>query len=143
MGDALKMAIRVLIADDHAGARAGIAEIIRSCGEDWSVCSEAVDGISAIRLAIEHKPDLVILDVRMPNLDGMEAAYEIRARLPGIPILFYTLLATPALEFAARSAGFEGVVPKPDSAGLVAAMRGVLRHQQPGGQPPSSGPFAT
>ncbi len=127
------MAIRVLVADDHDGARAGIVDIIRRSGEDWSVCSEAVDGWSAVRLAIEHNPDLVILDVRMPKLDGMQAALEIRARLPGIPILLYTLLATPALEAAAQMAGLEGVVPKPDTAALIAAMRRAVRRQQSGG----------
>ena len=77
-------------------------------------------------MALEHRPDVVVLDVRLHHLDGMQAAYEIRARLPKTPILFYTLLATPRLEAASRAAGFQAVVPKPDTAGLIAAIRRVL-----------------
>jgi DNA-binding NarL/FixJ family response regulator len=117
-----RMGARILIADDHEGARAAVADIIGSSGEDWCVCGQAADGRSAVQMALEGRPDLVILDVRMPNLDGMQAAHEIRALMPGVRILFYTLLATPRLEAAARTAGFE-VVAKPDTAGLIAAIR--------------------
>jgi DNA-binding NarL/FixJ family response regulator len=126
------MGVRILIADDHEAARAAIAEMIDACDEDWSVCSEADDGRSAVKLAVEHRPDVVVLDVRMPKMDGMEAAHEIRRRLPGTPIVFYTLLATPRLEAAAHAAGFEAVVAKPDTLGLVAAIRRAVRSTRPG-----------
>lgn len=126
------MGVRILIADDHEGARTAIAEIIDSSGEDWCVCRQAGDGQSAVKLALECSPDVVILDVRMPKLDGMQAAHQIRARLPGIPILFYTLLATPRLEAAARAVGIEAVVAKPDTAGLIAAIRRALEAKSPG-----------
>lgn len=118
------MRVRILIADDHQGARAAIADIIRGSGEDWCICGQAEDGRSAVEMALEGRPDVAILDVRMPKLDGMKAAQEIRAALAEVGILFYTLLATPRLEAAARAAGFE-VVAKPDSAALVAAIRRV------------------
>jgi DNA-binding NarL/FixJ family response regulator len=133
------MGVRILIADDHDGARAAVADIIRSAGEDWSVCSEAGDGRLAVKMALEGRPDVVILDVRMPKLDGMQAAHEIRARLPGVPVVFYTLLATPRLEAAARAAGFE-VVAKPDSAELVAAIRRAVHRIDTGS--PSTTPHA-
>lgn len=120
------MAVRILIADDHERARTAIAEIIDNSGENWCVCSQAADGRSAVDMALQGKPDVIILDVRMPHLDGMQAAYEIRSRLPRVPIVFYTLLATPRLEAAARAAGFDAVVAKPDTAGLIAAIRRAL-----------------
>jgi DNA-binding NarL/FixJ family response regulator len=133
------MSSRILVADDHVGARRGIAELIRYSGEDWVVACEAHDGRSAIDTAIGCKPDLIILDVRMPDVDGMRAAREIRAVLPNVPILFYTLLATPALELAALSAGYQGVIAKPDSAALLAAMRKILPSKKGGGMmPPGS-----
>ena len=131
------MAVRILIADDHERARAAIADVIDNSGENWCVCSQAADGRSAVDMAVKGKPDVVILDVRMPYLDGMQAAYEIRANLPGVPILFYTLLATPRLEAAARAAGFDGVVAKPDSMALVAAIRRALDHDDTGASGPS------
>jgi CheY-like chemotaxis protein len=133
------MGVRILIADDHERARTAISEIIDSSGEDWCVCWQADDGRAAVTMALEGQPDVVILDVRMPKMDGMEAAHEIRARLPKVPILFYTLLATPRLEAAARAAGFEGVVPKPDTKGLIAAIRQALQPRNPGhaGRPPN------
>lgn len=117
------MQSRILIADDHGGARSALAEIIRRSGENWDVCCEAEDGLSAVTMAAEQKPDLVILDVRMPKVDGMRAAREIRAVHPKVPILFYTILANPSLEAAALSAGFQGVIAKPDTAALMTAIR--------------------
>jgi CheY-like chemotaxis protein len=116
------MPSRILIADDNGGARSALADIIRSAGENWAIC-EADDGLSAVKLASEQKPDLVILDVRMPRVDGMRAAREIRALHPDVPILFYTILANPTLEAAALSAGFQGVIEKPDRTALLSAIR--------------------
>ncbi len=134
------MAARILIADDHEGARTAIAEIIDSSGEDWRVCAQAADGLTAVSLALEGRPDLVILDVRMPHLDGVQAAHQIRARIPKIPVIFYTLLATPRLEAAALAAGFEAVVAKPDTGGLLAAIRRALHHAdfEESGPPPGA-----
>jgi CheY-like chemotaxis protein len=133
------MQSRILIADDHARARSGIADLIHGAGEDWVVCCEAADGQAAVECAAQTSPDLVILDVRMPKMDGMRAAREIRTLFPSVPILFYTLLATPALELAALAAGFNGVIAKPDSAALLAAIRRCLvSHKAGGGMPPSS-----
>jgi CheY-like chemotaxis protein len=137
------MGVRILIADDHQRARTAIAEIIDGSGEDWQVCWQADDGRSAVKMALEGRPDVVILDVRMPKLDGMEAAHEIRARLPKVPILFYTLLATPRLEAAAHAAGFEAVVPKPDTKGLLSAIRQALGQRNAGSTGGSPSPLAS
>lgn len=126
------MASRILVVDDHAGARRTIAELIRDSGEDWVIPCEAADGRAAVETAVDCKPDLVILDLRLPKLDGMRAAREIRAIFPGLPIVFYTLLATPALELAALSAGYQAVIAKPDGAALISAIRRFLPSKKAG-----------
>jgi len=74
--------IHVLIADDHDLVRSGLKAALRS-SPDFSVIGEARDGEEAVREAIRLKPELVVMDVRMPKLNGIEACREIRAALPG------------------------------------------------------------
>jgi DNA-binding NarL/FixJ family response regulator len=136
-GDATQVSHRILVADDHAGTRAIIRQLIESAGEDWVVCCEAAGGRAAVQQALKEKPDLAILDVRMPDLDGMQTGREIRRRVPETPILIYSLLATPRLEVEAQESGFRAVVAKPDSAGLLAAMRKILGSKASGGNAPN------
>jgi len=77
---------RFLIADDNQTARRVIAEILTSCDE-WSVCAEASDGSSAVKLALTHLPDLIVLDIQMPQITGIEAAKEILRAVPDALIL--------------------------------------------------------
>jgi DNA-binding NarL/FixJ family response regulator len=77
---------RFLVADDNHTARRVIGEII-SGREDWTVCAEAKDGMEALELALRHRPDLLVLDVQMPRMNGMEAAHHILEAMPGAPIL--------------------------------------------------------
>jgi len=78
----------------------------------WDVCGEAVDGKQAIDAAVALKPDLVLLDYKMPNGDGIEAASEIREKLPNTPIVIFTLYKTTELESQARQVGVSAVVGK-------------------------------
>lgn len=133
------MASRILVVDDHEATRRGIADLIEHAGEEWIVACEAPDGRSAIDIAVGCKPDLVIMDVRMPKLDGFRAAREIRSVYPLVPVLFYTLLATPALELSALSAGYQGVIAKPDTRALLNAMRQLLPSKKGGGSAGGSG----
>jgi len=122
---------RILVADDHVSARKAVGELIRTLGDDWVLACEADDGQAAVKLAAEAKPDLVILDVRMPNLDGVRAGCEIRKFLPEVPILLYSLFGSPQLDVQARKAGFQGAVAKPDGAALLAAIREIFDSQRP------------
>jgi len=78
----------------------------------WDVCGEALDGRQAIDAAVALKPDLVLLDYKMPNKDGVQAASEIKQRLPETPVVIFTLYKTDELESQARQVGVNAVVAK-------------------------------
>ncbi len=84
-----KKAFRILIADDHEAVRRGLRSALRGAG--WHVCGEATDGREAISKVAELKPDLVILDVSMPNLGGLGAAREILKSPNGTKVLVFTM----------------------------------------------------
>lgn len=100
--------MRILIADDFAAIRAGVTRILQSRGDEWA---EATDGKEAVEKALEWKPDLVLLDVRLPVLSGFDAARIIKQHLPEIPILFYSIYDTPDVLHEARLIG-DGFVLK-------------------------------
>lgn len=119
--------IHVLIADDHDLVRAGLKAAMRSAPE-FSVVGEARDGEEAVREAARLKPELVVMDVRMPKLDGIEACREIRAALPGTNVLMLTSYADERAVMAAIVAGASGFMLKEvQTAGLLDAMRTVGR----------------
>lgn len=84
-----KKASRILIADDHEAVRRGLKSALLGAG--WVVCGEAIDGREAIQKAKDLKPDLIILDVTMPNLGGLDAAREILKNGDGAKILIFTM----------------------------------------------------
>jgi DNA-binding NarL/FixJ family response regulator len=120
------MSVRILVADDYQSVRAAVCQLIRNSREDWKVCWEAEDGQVAVEKAAAWKPDVVILDLRMPRRDGLSAGREIRALLPDARILLFTMIDTPQLEAEALASGFQGVVQKPGGAALIAAIRKSL-----------------
>lgn len=118
------MPVRVLIADDNDEVRSAISDII--CREGWVVCGSFPDGRTAVDGAAKLKPDVVVLDLRMPQRDGLSAGCAIRTFLPNVPLLIYTTFASSCLEEEAKKLGFQGVVQKGDTAGLTSAIRSVL-----------------
>lgn len=117
--------IHVLIADDHDLVRAGIKAALRGFPE-FSVVGEAQDGHEAVREALRLKPELVVLDVRMPHLDGIEACREIRGSAPGINVLMLTSYADQNAVMAALIAGAGGFMLKEVRTDeLIEAMRVV------------------
>src|ERR1700746_852632 len=82
--------LRILIADDHEVARRGIRSLLES-HPAWQVCGEARDGREAVELANKMNPDVILLDIGMPNLNGLEAARQILATLPNVAILILTM----------------------------------------------------
>ena len=104
---------RILIADDRELMRTALKTIF-AMRPNWEVCGEAEDGREAVTKASALRPDLVILDFKMPLSDGIKAATEISTAMPSTPIIMYTLYKTAELESAAKLAGIRTVVAKED-----------------------------
>jgi two-component system, response regulator PdtaR len=119
--------VRILVAEDEALIRMDLIEMLGEAG--YTVCAEATNGQEAIDLAIEHRPDLCILDVKMPVLDGISAA---QAIIDIAPVLMLTAFSQRELVERARDAGVMAYVVKPFSIGdLVPAIEiAVSRHTQ-------------
>lgn len=117
--------IRILIADDHEMMRKVTIRILQSRPD--IECAEARNGQEAVEKALELKPDLIVLDISMPAVDGFDAAREIKQHLPDVPILFFSIYDDVEYVDAARSIG-EGVVLK-DEAGttLLQAVDALLK----------------
>lgn len=119
--------IHVLLADDHDVVRMGLKTALRGFPE-FSVVGEARDGEEAVREAIRLKPDLAVLDVRMPRLGGIEACREIRSSVPGCHVLMLTSYADERAVMAALVAGANGFMLKEvRTDDLLNAMRVVGR----------------
>lgn len=117
--------IRVLLADDHDIVRQGLKSVLRGHA-DFNVVAEARDGEEAVRLAKREQPDLVVLDVRMPKLGGIEACREIRSALPQTYVLMLTSYSDEAAVMSAILAGASGFMLKEvNTADLIDAMRTV------------------
>jgi DNA-binding NarL/FixJ family response regulator len=117
--------IRVLLADDHVLVRQGIREFLED-EDDIEVIAEANNGLEAVRLAQEHQPDVAILDIRMPEMTGVEATRRIKAQSPGVRVLVLTAYDDDPYVFAVLQAGADGYVLKTSSADeLVRAVRTV------------------
>jgi len=118
---------RILIVDDHADVRRALKALLER-HPDWNVCAEAGNGLEAVQKAAELKPDLVVVDLQMPGIGGLEAARRISLTTPGVPILLYTVCDFP-LEFKleARKVGVWDVIHKNTSPEqLVSAVQASL-----------------
>jgi DNA-binding NarL/FixJ family response regulator len=120
------MAKTILIADDHDAVRRAICEGFT--GEaDFEVCGEAHDGRDAIEKAQQLHPDLIVLDLSMPVMNGLEAARVLRELMPSVPIIMFTFYANLFVEEEARSAGVAAVVSKSEPISvLTGKARGLL-----------------
>jgi len=118
---------RVLIVDDHAFIRRGIQTIL-SPFPQWKLCGEAENGKDAIRMASELEPEVIIMDVSMPELNGIEATRAIRKAQPGIKIILLTLHESAELVRSAFRAGARGYLLKTDAEQeLVRALTVVIK----------------
>ncbi len=125
-----EMRKRVLVAEDESIIRMDIVETLREAGFD--VVAEAGDGEQAVALATEHKPDIIVMDIKMPNMDGIEAAEKIQALK--IPVVLLTAFSQKELVERATEAGAMAYVVKPFSpSDLLPAIEIALsRHAQIG-----------
>jgi DNA-binding NarL/FixJ family response regulator len=121
--------IRVLLADDHVLVRQGIRQFLEDEG-NIEVVAEADDGAQALRLIEQHQPDIAVLDIRMPEMTGIEATRRIKARFPQVRVLILTAYDDDPYVFALLQAGADGYVLKTASADeLVRAVRTVYEGQ--------------
>jgi DNA-binding NarL/FixJ family response regulator len=115
---------RILIADDHESVLRGV-RVMLEAHPGWEVCGEAVNGHEALTKAIELRPDLIILDFAMPEVDGLRAADEISKLLPGVQIVLHTMYGAGVV-LEANKRGIFRVVEKGKSGALVSAVEELL-----------------
>jgi DNA-binding NarL/FixJ family response regulator len=113
------MPVRLLIADDHAVVRAGLKSLLGEL-RDIQIVGEAADGPEVIRLARRHRPDVVLLDVRMPGGDGLSVLSDLRAELPGIPTIMFSGYDNPTYVARALALGAVGYLDKSSSRDEIA-----------------------
>jgi DNA-binding NarL/FixJ family response regulator len=118
------MATRILIADDNAPVRRALRQAIESAGA-WEIV-EAENGAEAVAQALAAPPDLIILDLAMPEMDGLTASRQISKALPTVPIILHTLHYSPRVAVEAMKVGVRKVVPKAERSTILSAIQEVL-----------------
>jgi DNA-binding NarL/FixJ family response regulator len=123
---------RVLIADDSPAVRRTLRNLLQ-LDNAWEIV-DADNGKTAVARALEFRPDVIILDLAMPVMDGLSAAREISKALPEAAILMYTMHWTPHLEQEAQKCGVRKLVSKSQGAILLSEMHDILAAKKDGGQ---------
>lgn len=122
--------IRVLLADDHSIVRDGLRRIIEDSG-DMEVIAEAADGRDALRLAGEAAPDVAVIDISMPGLDGLEVVARLKAKFPALPVLVLTMHEEAQYVVRAIEAGAMGYLTKQSAPEqLVDAIQKIYKGQR-------------
>jgi DNA-binding NarL/FixJ family response regulator len=119
---------RILIADDNATVRRGLRDLIEH-NQDWDVCGEAIDGREAIERARELHPDVLLLDLAMPGMNGFDTARELAKLEPGVQILLCTLQLSTYVVREAERAGIQGAVSKSKVSQITDGIAALLRHE--------------
>ncbi len=120
-------AIRVLLVDDHALFRKGVADLLAS-EPDFELVGEAGDGIRAVEMARELMPDVILMDISMPGIDGLEATRRIKAEIPYVRIVILTVSESNHSLFDAIKSGAQGYVLKNvQPQALLSTLSGVVR----------------
>jgi DNA-binding NarL/FixJ family response regulator len=118
--------VRILVADDHEVMRLGIRNLLESV-PNWTVSDEAGTGREAVDLAIQSSPDIIIMDITMPEMNGFEAAAQIAQRRPDIPVIMFSLHLSEDIVARFKSGPIRGAVSKSEAArDLLDAVRSVL-----------------
>jgi DNA-binding NarL/FixJ family response regulator len=120
------MAVRILIVDDSALFRQGVRAMLET-NADWKVCGEAVDGLDGIEKNRLLAPNLIIMDLAMPGISGIEAAFEILKEFPKVPILMLALDVPGQLVEDAQNVGIRAIVSKTSMHDLTDGIHALLR----------------
>ena len=117
---------RILIVDDSPVIRKTLRETLAD-QDGWEICGEAANGREAIQKAQQLKPDVIVLDLSMPVMNGLDAARELTRLAPSVPLLMFTNFETARLKQEALSAGVRTLVSKSESVGvLINGLRALL-----------------
>lgn len=121
--------VRILLADDHEVVRQGLAALL-SQRQEWQVCAEAANGREAVKLAIKHRPDVAIVDLSMPELNGLETTRQIKRESPDTEVLVFSMYENEQFVRELLAAGARGYVLKSDViTQLFVAVETVTRHK--------------
>lgn len=121
--------VRILLADDHDVVRHGLRHLLER-QEGWTVCGEASSGREAVELARTQLPDVAVIDVGMPDLNGLEATRQIRRASPRTEVLVFTMHDSEQLVREVLAAGAKGYMMKSDAArSIVAAVESLAAHR--------------
>jgi DNA-binding NarL/FixJ family response regulator len=120
--------LRILIVDDEKAVRSALVRLIGTRAE-WTVVGEAADGAEAIGKARELRPDVVIMDITMPEMSGLEATPEIKKAIPTVEILMFTQYDSTQMVQEAQKAGASGYLLKSQANWLVAAVEAMGQHK--------------
>ena len=121
--------MRILIADDHEAIRNSVVRVFQS-RPDVEECVQAINGKEAVEKALQWKPDLILLDIRLPVLSGFDAARQIKQHAPDIPILLFSIHDTNEILDEARSVG-DGFILKDEIVEMLPRAIEALLQKQP------------
>ena len=118
--------VRILVADDHEVMRMGIRNLLESVPE-WKVYAEAKTGREAVEIALQSAPDVIIMDITMPEMNGLEAAARIALQRADIPVIMFSLHLSEDVMGRFKTGSIRGAVAKSEAArDLLDAVRSVL-----------------
>lgn len=121
--------VRILLADDHAVMRHGLRTLLEQ-RQGWTVCGEATNGREAVEMVQRLQPDVAVLDVAMPDLNGLEATRQIRKASAGTEVLIFTMHESERLVREVLAAGAKGYLLKSDAArSIIAAVEALAEHK--------------
>ena len=121
-------ALRILIVDDEKAVRSALGRLLATRGE-WKIVGEAVDGAEGVQKAKELRPDVIIMDVTMPEMSGLEATPEVKKALPATEILIFTQHDSTQMVQEAQNAGASGYLLKSQANWLIAAIEALSEHK--------------
>jgi len=121
--------LRILVVDDHEMVRRGLRTLLEA-HPGWKVVGEAVNGRDAVEMVKQLKPDVVVMDISMPEMNGFEATRRIQETAPQTAVLIYTMHKSEQMAREAVKAGARGYVLKSDGSNdLITAVEGLSRHE--------------